>query len=200
MHNLILDNYANGEIVLPSKLLHLKGLAYKRMSNEERNLYKQEFVRSEEQKEERLSYTEKLVRRDFFRRIDLFHELGHCDLNRGHEDHNHSIMGRKFVSHINRIVSEEYPYIDLDDFFDSLMDELFSKRDTKYAIYNDNDGLFTKVLTFINQLNPWFTPGSEFVEFLRISLQDLNKLNEIMLTDEHFADNVLSHNDLEQHQ
>ncbi len=129
-HHLILDRYANGGLLLSntSPRWYLDGNAYRKLSYEERIFYKQESTILEEQREERLSDMQKLARRDFLRHIDLFHELGHCDLNRGHENHNDSIMGKSFTNHIDGIVSEQYPHIDLNDLFDDLLDEFFFKK------------------------------------------------------------------------
>ena len=174
-HHLILDSYASGDILLSntSPRWHLDGNAYRKMSYEERNFYKQESIMLEKQREERLSDMQKFARRDFLRHIDLFHELGHCDLNRGHEDHNDSIMGKRFLYHISEVISEGYPHIDLDD----LIGEFFSKRDTRYTIYDV--GWFTSIMNrFRNNSNEL-----KLIDNLRRSLQDLNDLNSVRVTD-----------------
>ena len=61
---------------------------YEELSGEE----KQERIETIQRLEEKLSEDEKIAARQIRRELLLFHELGHCDLDRGHEMINPSIM------------------------------------------------------------------------------------------------------------
>ena len=90
-------------------------------------------IGEEKQIEARLLDEEISLRDHFLRRLKLFHELGHCDLNRTDEEKADSIMNYRVMHDIEERISSEYPYIALENLLNnSLINELFLKRDTYF--------------------------------------------------------------------
>ena len=100
---------------------------------EERNRIKELAIEVEEQREASLSDEEKSTQDYFLRRLTLFHELGHCDLNREHEERADSIMNQRVVADITNRIKYEYPHTTLDSLLNNfLIKELFIRRDTLF--------------------------------------------------------------------
>ena len=127
--------------ILPSEDL----LAYFYISNEERNEMKEDIIKREKQRDAALSNEEKQARDHFLRKLLLFHELGHCDLQRDHEETVDSIMNNAIMDDIIHRVQYEYPYITFDNLLtNSLINELFFLRNTNYKPLGPFDSLLAK--------------------------------------------------------
>ncbi len=113
--------------VIPNE--HLQ--PYLSFDTEARNRVKRLTIGIEEQKEASLSDEERYARDYFLRQLTLFHELGHCDLKREHEETATSIMDERVITEIQKEIISEYPQIDLNSLLNnSLTTELFTQRNT----------------------------------------------------------------------
>ena len=157
----LLEGYANEDInQLPIELMEL-GLAYKDMSDEEKNHSKEESISSVES----LSDAQKAVLRSIYRRVTLFHELGHCDLYLDHEVINLSIMSPNQDEVISAIIRDP-------SLSDSLLSDLFFYRYTSIqksnALYlGDPDGQLQE--------------SDMFLTWLPLLLDNLQELADLIL-------------------
>ena len=162
----LLDGFSNGEIhQLPHTLIELAS-EYENMSDAERNQFKEAEIRA---RQERLSDIEKLILRSANRRITLFHELGHCDLNLDDEENNLSIMNQEQDPILRTILEDP-------DIYPILLNDLFSYKET--VMYKSN----TLYSISFNPLT--LTRESDiFLSRLPMLLNDLQLLSEITLLD-----------------
>ena len=113
---------------------------YEELSEEER----QERIETAQRLEEKLSEDEKIAAREIRRELLLLHELGHCDLYRGHEMINSSIMNYDTLNFMYSEVmkkeecQEDLPFMtateecrrsDIEVSYINLIQELFSTQE-----------------------------------------------------------------------
>ena len=118
---------------------------YEELSEEER----QENIEIIRKLEEQLSENEKIAAREIRRDVIVFHELGHCDLDRGHEIINPSIMNYDTTALIiNEAIKrqeceedrsfmeaiEECRSIDIEVSYANLIQELFSTHEEEESM------------------------------------------------------------------
>ena len=154
----LLDDYSNGVInQLPDAFREL-WLDYKSMSDEEERVqWRARYVRSVEA---RFSDEERLALKDISKHINLFHELGHCDFNLGHDERKLAIMNKNSNAVLRAII--ENPSLNgilLNEFFSNrgitvFQDNALSSEDTLTRIAADFLSVLKDVQAFANASVP----------------------------------------------